>query len=43
MNISNPKDLQSIITERNEKQLLSDDALFGDAPSKKKKEGYLGQ
>ena len=43
MNISNSRELQSIITERNEKQIVSDDALFGDAPSKKKKEGYLGQ
>ena len=35
MNISNSKELQSIINERNEKQNVSDDALFGDAPTKK--------
>ena len=41
MNISNSRELQSIITERNEKQLVSDDALFGDAPSKKRKKVTL--
>ena len=41
MNISNSRELQSIITERNEKQLVSDDALFGDATSKKRKKVTL--
>ena len=41
MNISNPRELQSIITERNEKQLVSDGALFGDATSKKRKKVTL--
>ena len=36
MNISNSNELQAIIMERNQQQLASDDALFGDAPSKKK-------
>lgn len=37
VNISNSNELQAIIMERNQQQLASDDALFGDAPSKKKR------
>ena len=37
MNISNSNELQAIIMERNQQQLASDDALFGDAPSKIKR------
>ena len=37
MNISNSNELQAIIMERNQQQLASDDALFGDAPAKKRK------
>ena len=42
MNISNSNELQAIIMERNQQQLASGDALFGDAPPKKKRKITLG-